>query len=135
MESFEVKLDLPLPGASANSRMDHRVKGRDVRLMRTTAWAMAKKNMPKDWSAAKVRIHAKFFCIRRFAHERVYIPRDYDNATISLKPYIDGLVDAGVVPDDSRKHLSFAGIEFVEGADCDKKDSGVLLRVEAVEIQ
>ncbi len=34
-----------------------------------------------------------------------YHPSDFDNAVGSLKALIDGIVDAGVIPDDSWRHL------------------------------
>ena len=33
--------------------------------------------------------------------------KDLDNALASLKPAIDGCVDAGVIPDDDDEHLSY----------------------------
>jgi len=33
--------------------------------------------------------------------------KDIDNAIASLKPAIDGCVDAGIIPGDSDKHLSY----------------------------
>lgn len=40
----------------------------------------------------------------------LYAPRDEANALAALKAAIDGIIDAGVLPDDSRKHLRIGGI-------------------------
>ena len=36
---------------------------------------------------------------------RAFNPRDWDNAVGSMKAFVDALVAAGVIPDDSFKHL------------------------------
>lgn len=41
-----------------------------------------------------------------------YAPRDEANALTSVKAGIDGLIDAGVVVDDDRRHLTVAGISI-----------------------
>ncbi len=44
---------------------------------------------------------------------------DRDNALARCKPYIDGLVDAGVIPDDSPEHVTriYIGRMVIERAD------------------
>lgn len=41
---------------------------------------------------------------------RFYAPRDEANALGALKAAIDGIVDAGALMDDSRRHLHVAGV-------------------------
>jgi len=48
----------------------------------------------------------------------IYIPdkrhiRDGDNALASVKPFIDGCVDAQIIPDDDPSHLTIEGVEYV----------------------
>ena len=47
-------------------------------------------------------------------HYRFYFPdrrrRDLANAVHSCKPYIDGIVDAGVIEDDDWTHLSIGSV-------------------------
>jgi hypothetical protein len=40
----------------------------------------------------------------------MYAPRDEANALAALKAAIDGIVDAGALIDDSRRHLHIAGV-------------------------
>lgn len=46
-----------------------------------------------------------------------YRPKDDRNAIASLKALDDGMVLAGLVPDDSAKYWEFGGLTFVEGDD------------------
>ena len=41
--------------------------------------------------------------------------RDIDNYVISMKPFIDGLVDSGVLVDDSYEHLRHGEHRFTKG--------------------
>ena len=51
-----------------------------------------------------VRVHL-LFCTRGGRGVQRYQPRDVANAIAAAKPLFDGLVDAGIVPDDSQQHL------------------------------
>lgn len=42
-----------------------------------------------------------------------YRPRDIQNAIGSLKAHIDGMVDAGIVPNDSFNWVSWGAVEIV----------------------
>lgn len=50
------------------------------------------------------------FCIKGGRAEGRYQPRDAANALSAFKAGIDGLVDAGMCPDDSQKHLELGAI-------------------------
>lgn len=62
-----------------------------------------------------------------------YAPRDEGNAVQSCKAYLDGCVDAGIVPDDSRRYLSLKGVTIHPSKDS-KKQAQVLIVFEADEL-
>lgn len=92
------RIDLPFsrPPLSLNDRMHWATKARHTRAIRT---------------ATKVRALA----VRCPQHERIAVtlhyrprdnrPRDIDNLFATLKPCIDGLRDAGIVPEDDRSRV------------------------------
>lgn len=58
-----------------------------------------------------IRKHVRLsltFCIK--GGRPAYQPRDAANALSAFKAGIDGLVDAGMCPDDSQKHLELGAI-------------------------
>lgn len=57
----------------------------------------------------------------------LYRPRDEDNARAALKPCADAMAEAGVVPVDTRKHVSWATVTFVPPKE--QPLPGVYLRV------
>lgn len=59
--------------------------------------------------ADRVRLSLTF-CIKDGRKTQRYQPRDAANALSAFKAGIDGLVDAGMVPDDSAKHLELGAI-------------------------
>ena len=80
------------PPMSLNDRMDRWTKARWTKTLRQTAWALAKQAKIPPLGACDVVL--------------LYVPRDRrrrdeDNLTATLKPLADGLVDAGVVVDDT----------------------------------
>ena len=44
-------------------------------------------------------------------------PRDIDNLGAAMKPYIDGIVAAGVIVDDSDKHVTYAPFNYEYGSE------------------
>ena len=89
---WEITLPWAKPPLSLNDRMDWRTKHRWTKTLRQAAWALAK----------QAQIPALGSC----SVELLYVPRDRrrrdeDNLFATLKPLADGLVDAGVVVDDT----------------------------------
>lgn len=86
-------LELPFTKPlSLNDRMNHWAKAKAVKEWREAA----------HWLARSARIPA----CRVVRVELHYVPRDDrrrdpDNLVAAFKPLVDGLVDAGVVPDDT----------------------------------
>lgn len=93
----EWRLDLPLSKPlSLNSRQHHMVKARAVAQVRKDAQIIAR--------AAKIP------ALDRIVVELHYAPRDSRrrdalNLVATLKPCEDGLVDAGIVPDDTAEFV------------------------------
>lgn len=93
------RLELPAgsPLINANANLHFRKKADLVKTIRQTAWAMAR--------------HAKLPALQ---HAHIYYVihpdlkgrrRDPGNWSPSAKAAIDGLVDAGILPDDNHTHL------------------------------
>lgn len=80
------------PPLSMNDRMHWRPKSQWTKTLRQTAWALAKQARIPALGSCRVGL--------------LYTPpdrqrRDEDNLFATLKPLADGLVDAGVVADDT----------------------------------
>ena len=56
-------------------------------------------------------------------------PIDFDNLIIGLKPFVDGLVDSLVMPDDTPEHVIF-GEHMFEKVPKKQKSPGVEIIVE-----
>lgn len=85
---FERVSDVP----SLNDRDHWAVKARKVKEWRRAAWLLARAERIPACERVLIELH--------------YVPRtnqrrDADNLVAALKPLADGLVDAGVVPDDT----------------------------------
>ena len=62
-----------------------------------------------------------------FHHDRKI---DGDNLAIGLKPFVDGLVDMGMFPDDDPDHVSYGSHVFVK---CPKGESKTIVLIEEVQ--
>lgn len=95
-----IRLTLPLPAKvlSPNARPHWSVKAKATKEYRHLAWAITLAQVrntlgkPPKWEQAEVR--AAFYWPTRHR-------RDRDNAAASLKAYLDGIADAGVVENDA----------------------------------
>ena len=93
------RLELP-PGTlliNANQNMHWRDRSKLVKAIRQTAWAIAR----RDKLPALQRAHI-YYVIHPDTQTR---RRDPGNWSPSAKAAVDGLVDAGVLPDDNKEHL------------------------------
>lgn len=92
-----IPLPYTKPPLSLNDRMHWRKKAGIVKAIRAHVAEQAREQVPAV-SAVNVELH--------------YVPRDArrrdkDNLVATLKPCLDGLVDAGVVPDDTPEYLDW----------------------------
>lgn len=107
-----VVLPLPVAGLSPNARKHWRLKAK----LTATARRLAKMTAMVAWVEQEL-------VVKQFrkaqATERFYWPdkrrRDVRNAEGSLKSYWDGIIDAGVLPDDDYEHLTHLPSEFHHG--------------------
>lgn len=102
--TFEVLLPLPPREVSPNGRHHWAVKARATKLARREAWYWFRNAMPKHWFPVPITLDVVYRCPRQ---ARGYKPKDVQNAIGALKASIDGMVDAGVVPDDSAEWVSW----------------------------
>lgn len=97
------------PGGNALHRMGHwavrksREEWRDITYL-SAAQALAEARIAgTPWTVPKVaQVAAEW-------HFRTRRRRDYDNLVSGLKPLLDGLVQAGVILDDSTEYLATLG--------------------------
>jgi hypothetical protein len=68
---------------------------------------------------------------RKARQKSVYRPQDAGNACYALKAAIDGIVDAGLLADDSYEHVRFltTSVQRVESMDLE----GLFVRIEEIE--
>jgi hypothetical protein len=123
-----ITLPLPLPEVSPNARPHWAGKGRAVRLMRQAAHVLGLEAKPKGWTPQPIRISATYFCGKSL--DRRVRPRDEDNARACLKPYIDGLIDAGLAPSDNASNVKLGELVLLKRAKDHKGKAEVVLVVE-----
>lgn len=102
--TWEIRLPWSVPPASANDRDHWRVKARKVATIRQSAKYIVQDAM----SAFPFPMPAT---PKRIAVDLTYVPRDKrrrdpDNLVVPLfKALCDGIVDAGIVPDDTPAYM------------------------------
>lgn len=111
---------------SLNDRDHWNVKAKKVKTWREAAMVLAKAARIPACSRIRIELH--------------YVPaqerrRDQDNLVACLKPLADGLVDAGVVPDDTERFVErvFPIIHPAQHTLPTRNDSRFLLRVICLE--
>jgi hypothetical protein len=105
----------PLPReAGANVRLHGFQRSKLTKELRTMAATAFKAfNVP---SMGRARVHVSWVVgCTAISNKPFYSPRDVQNAIIALKPCIDGLIDAGVIQDDSYQFLEWGSTEIVKG--------------------
>lgn len=85
------------PPLSANQRMHWSVRGRVTREVRSTAAWIARHTKLPAADRLTITLHYRPSTKRR---------RDAHNLYPLVKALVDGLVDAGIVPDDNTEHVS-----------------------------
>jgi hypothetical protein len=97
-------LHLFIPGIPKNSNASSQwakfAAAKDRKTFRSKAKALATESLPPDWTPAEhSRITARhIYTVRR--------RRDPLGLAERLKGIMDGLVDAGVIPDDDENHIT-----------------------------
>jgi crossover junction endodeoxyribonuclease RusA len=113
--TFTVILTLPPSACSQNSRCHWSERARATSAYRKEAWAMFLQAKPRDWTRRPVKLQVH---MRYGRGSRGYKPQDVQNAIGALKAAIDGMVDAGIVPDDSAQWVSWGEVSIKEEKGC-----------------
>jgi crossover junction endodeoxyribonuclease RusA len=124
--TWEIRLPWTAPPASANDRDHWRVKAKKVAEIRAAAADIAHYYvvMPADDWAEPPHIRVGLLYVPRDRRRR-----DPDNLVVPLfKALVDGIVDAGIVPDDTPRYVTR---EFPVIAEPDG-DPRLVLRIEEV---
>jgi hypothetical protein len=96
-QSWRLELPAKTKLINANQNLHFRRKAEMVKVIRNAAWTMARhSNIP-----ALQRAHIYFVIHPDTSIKR----RDPGNWAPSAKAAVDGLVDAGILPDDNKDHL------------------------------
>ena len=99
-----VKIEIPFlpdPALSPNARVSPFVRAGAAAVLRKAAWALAYMANPSHevmFRKAKISVRAVF--------PTAQLP-DPDNFITMLKPALDGLVDAQIIPDDKREYVRY----------------------------
>lgn len=99
MPSFVIELPYTRPPLTLNQKMHWAVKAKLTRQVRSTVCSLARQ--------ARIGQHEQVDVVLEYT-PRDSRRRDRDNLVATLKPCLDGLVDAGLVPDDSPQFLSWS---------------------------
>jgi crossover junction endodeoxyribonuclease RusA len=138
--AISIRVDnLPLPPreCSPNARVHWVAKAAAVRDFRADCGiliAQVAMRAPRRLLVTPVVITLDIYCGHTWVGDMViadgrYRPKDVDNALAACKPLIDAIVDAGVIPDDSTKHVRRI-ITTIHPHDRSKRSpSGIILRV------
>ena len=103
---------LPPHALSPNARVSWYEKAKAVKDYRAyVMWTCIDRKNTNDWE-----MWDKAILFLRFLFKGKQ-RRDYDNYDASAKALRDGLVDAGLIPDDDSEHLALGGGEIVKGAE------------------
>jgi hypothetical protein len=82
--------------------------------------------MPKGWKAGPVVVSAEYRCHRGAPG---YLPLDIANAQAATKAAIDGFIDAGIAPNDTKRWLTWGQFDLVTRKG--QKPAGVTFTFEA----
>lgn len=127
MNEFALELPLPPKILSPNVKTHWAKKSRATRDHRYDCAILAKTMKPRGWQACAVSLEVEYRCARGALG---YIARDVQNAMSALKAAIDGLIDAGIAPNDSKKWLQWDGFTLVTRKN--PKGDGVTVIVRAI---
>lgn len=96
-ETIRLALPAEINLINANDRMHPARRAGFIKAIRQAAWAMARHHKIPALQSAHI-----FYVVHPDTKER---RRDPGNWSPSVKAAVDGLVDAGVLPDDNKDHL------------------------------
>lgn len=120
--SAVLSFDWPKPPLSLNDRPSHwAARNKEVQAVRDTAWLTCRSKINRGELPTGQPVEVTLVW---------YVPdrtrRDADNPVATLKPICDGLVDAGLVPDDTPEWIDKRPVRIVYR----RGDPGVELHIE-----
>ncbi|MCP4782799.1 MAG: hypothetical protein GY903_00985 [Fuerstiella sp.] len=101
MDAITIVLPPVNPKLNAHNKGHWRGKLKAVKSLRQLAGFLTREQTREQWPAATIQY--RFFFPNK-------LRRDQANAIQSQKAAIDGVVDAGLIPDDDWQHLAIAGV-------------------------
>lgn len=96
---WRMRLSIDSPPLRDNDRKHWAIKARETAKLRTLSWALAIDYRIPPLERARIVLHWQPATKRR---------RDQLSIAPTLKPLVDGLVDAGVLPDDDSEHAELS---------------------------
>ena len=113
-----ISIDLPTPLGHAHNKGHWRFKARPIRAMRELACILAKQAIVEHGRPKADVVEVRY--LFRVPDRR---RRDAANMIQQCKPYIDGIVDSGLIPGDHWEVLEIVEVSVV----IDKENPGVTL--------
>jgi crossover junction endodeoxyribonuclease RusA len=134
-----MRIELPLPPSdcSPNAHVHWRRKATATKFYREVARTMAA--LAKASLDVPVVVETEWYMgksqVEKATGKTVYYrPRDIQNANSSLKGAIDGLVDAGLIPDDNHKWLQWGRCSLYRSEKEHQGKLGVVLTITPLEV-
>ena len=116
-----ISIDLPTPSGHAHNKGHWKAKARPIKAMRELAYILAKQAMAEHGKPNANAVEVRYFF--RVPDRR---RRDAANMIQQCKPYLDGIVDSGLISGDHWEVLRIVGV----GVFIDKENPGVTLEFE-----
>lgn len=126
---LELVVPLPPIEASPNLHSSRLARMRALTEYRQLVGLLARQRIPAGWDPTRrQRLSLRFVLGHgRRAGDGCYRPSDPDNAVAAAKPLIDGLIDAGLLEDDSWHYLELGAVTAEDGG-----EPGVVVRLEVL---
>lgn len=110
MRTLSIVAPLPPGDCSQNAHTHWRNKHKASAPYREHCSYLFRQAAGKSWQPSRVRLSFVFWCGK--TPDKRYRPLDCENALASVKPMIDGFVDAGMCKSDSYRWVTIGGIEI-----------------------
>ena len=125
VERVDLALPLPPPEAGGNDRGHSIYRSKVRKWIKQDAYLVARSVMaqhPGTWEP-----WTPVVITYRWVGKTLNMP-DPDNVVSRAKPVLDGIVEAGLIADDSRAHVSFAPVVYEK----DKDNPRLVVEIERV---
>ena len=113
-----IQIDLPTPTGHAHNKGHWRAKAGPIKAMRELAYILGRQAI-----AEHGKPKANIVGVRYLFRVPDRVRRDAANMVQQCKPYIDGIVDSGLIPGDHWEVLRIVGVQVT----IDRENPGVTL--------